>query len=427
MSPFRAVLVLVLLPVVAAPPAHAVADLCLGQVPTIVGTADQDVTGTEGPDVIVATDATSITALGGDDRICVVRELRGKVLAGAGSDQVETVRAKYGVTVLLGSGSDTFVGGGANDTVNAGDADDLVAGLPLGADHISTGGGRDRVLTGANSSIDEVNADVIALGADADQVRVRGSFMPSIDGGRSPDQLFVRSRISGDWSIDAGTGAVSRNGTPMGPVTHVTTYELQKMSWDELTFLGGPKTDELWLSGLRSGRVGDDGPLAVDLGDGADYVWMRSEDVGTIAGGPGSDTLYVEGDKTTSPATALSADLEARTYRLTGRPLTHVPGFERHTFNEVNWSTVNGSAGTDRLTVWGCGNTIRGRGGDDNITGYACDHGPKLGDRIEGGPGNDKLTGSVYRDRLIGGPGRDYAMGGGGGDVCAVEIKEYCR
>src|SRR5689334_23215505 len=110
MSPIRIALPLALLPLLAMPgaPAGAAADDCFGQAATITGTVNQSVVGTEGPDVIVATDARNIQALGGDDLICVIGELDQNLLAGAGNDQVDTTRAIYGVTTRLGGGADTY-------------------------------------------------------------------------------------------------------------------------------------------------------------------------------------------------------------------------------------------------------------------------------------------------------------------------------
>ena len=51
-------------------PSYAAAETCHGQTATIVGDPGTDVTGTEGPDVIVARGAGQ--ALGGDDMICLL-------------------------------------------------------------------------------------------------------------------------------------------------------------------------------------------------------------------------------------------------------------------------------------------------------------------------------------------------------------------
>lgn len=52
--------------------ARAAEQLCLGQVPTIVGAPDEFVVeGTDGPDVIITDGALEVDALGGDDLVCV--------------------------------------------------------------------------------------------------------------------------------------------------------------------------------------------------------------------------------------------------------------------------------------------------------------------------------------------------------------------
>jgi hypothetical protein len=427
MKPVFALVPALLVPLLAAPSSSAAAEeLCFGQTPTIVGTQFGKVTGTEGPDVILTNGANRVLGLGGDDLICVVGELRRRLDAGPGDDQVSTERAQDGVKVRLGSGADTFVGGPSSDYVNAGDQSDVAAGLPPSVDHISTGGRHDEVTSGAGRDSTAPNGDVLSLGPSDDSVRLLGRAVPSIDGGSGSNGISLSSTTGGDWVINAGTGGASIDDVEMGPLVGFRTFRLYSLDWDELEFVGGPAGEDLELAG-RSGRAGDDGPIAVDMGGGGDNVWARSQDVGSVDGGRGRDWLRVEARGTTSRRTGLVADLERGYFHLSGQDRTLTTSWERTSFSEANFSLVNGTDGPDDLLVWGCHTTLRGRGGNDLLVGYECDKGPHAGNRIEGGPGNDKLTGSVYRDRLIGGPGRDYALGGGGGDLCAVETKEYCR
>lgn len=424
----RTLLALAILPALLAPVAAAGAaedTLCLGQVPTIVGTPGGNVRGTEGPDVILATDARVVRGLGGDDLICVVGTVR-RVIAGGGDDQVETLRAEDGTTVKLGAGSDSFTGGSAHDSVDAGDKDDLAAGQPQGSDQIVTGRGRDEVLTGAGSEVDAPNADVIALGPSDDSARVLGSTVPDIDGGKGDNHLKIASSAGGDWVIDNATGAASRNGVAVGPVVGFIDLDLSRLDWDRLRFTGGPRGEDLDLDFL-TGRVKDDGPVAIDMGAGDDNVWVRSQDVGPVVGGSGHDWLRIESAHTTSRRTSLFVDLARGFFSLGDSARSPLAGWEQLSASEADHSTFNGDARPNDLMVWGCGNTFRGAGGDDVLTAYECESGARSGSRLYGGPGDDRLTGGVYRDRLIGGPGRDRGTGGGGGDVCAVEIKDYCR
>ena len=186
--------------------------------------------------------------------------------------------------------------------------------------------------------------------------------------------------------------------------------------------MGGSAGEELDLL-IRSGRVGDDGPVSVDMGGGNDNVWVRSQDAGSVDGGPGKDWLRVEANGTT----ALVADLEREYFHLPGRDRTRIPNWERASFTEANYARVNGTDHADVLWVWGCGTTIRGRGGNDVLDGYQCDHGPRQGNPDRGRAWQRQahrlgLPRPAHRRTWTG----LLRLGGGGGDVCAVEIKEYC-
>ncbi len=93
--------------------------ICAGEPATIVGSAPT-VTGTEGRDVIVTGPATSVRALGGDDRICVTTPRAAgpmDVEAGTGDDAVLLPVADLapGSTIAAGEGRDRFVAGHADD------------------------------------------------------------------------------------------------------------------------------------------------------------------------------------------------------------------------------------------------------------------------------------------------------------------------
>ncbi|GAB6985629.1 hypothetical protein [Nocardioides pyridinolyticus] len=98
------------------PDAARAAETCFGLTPTVVGSPDQEhVEGTDGDDVIVASDRTQVLALGGDDAICVRGAAR--VDAGDGDDRVRSHHRAGRNLVVLGSGSDRFVGSAGRDRV----------------------------------------------------------------------------------------------------------------------------------------------------------------------------------------------------------------------------------------------------------------------------------------------------------------------
>lgn len=107
-------------------PEQSAGVLCMGVVPTIVGTAGADtINGTAGADVI--------TGLGGDDTI-----------AGLGGNDL--ICGNEGADNLLGGpGLDRLQGGLGDDTVTGGDGADVLRGGP-GADRLRGDAGNDRLL-----------------------------------------------------------------------------------------------------------------------------------------------------------------------------------------------------------------------------------------------------------------------------------------
>ncbi len=89
------------------PTAYAAAETCQGQPATIVGTfLQRDLTGTEGPDVVVTNGAIGVKTLGGDDLVCVTdepgRRNGGHLDTGAGDDVVDGTWTLAGIDAVLG-------------------------------------------------------------------------------------------------------------------------------------------------------------------------------------------------------------------------------------------------------------------------------------------------------------------------------------
>ena len=97
------------------PTAYAAAETCQGQPATIVGTfLQRDLTGTEGPDVVVTNGAIGVKTLGGDDLVCVTDEpgrLTGVTLdTGPGDDVVDGTWTLAEDRRGARAGSDTYSG-----------------------------------------------------------------------------------------------------------------------------------------------------------------------------------------------------------------------------------------------------------------------------------------------------------------------------
>lgn len=82
-------------------------------------------------------------------------------------------------------------------------------------------------------------------------------------------------------------------------------------------------------------------------------------------------------------------------------------------------STINGTAGDDRLYGTDADDTINGNGGSDLLDGGGGNdtlNGGEVYDTLRGGPGNDRLFGRGGDDALFGGLGDDWLDGGDGTD-----------
>jgi hypothetical protein len=133
--------------VLPATPAAAAPATCFGLTPTIVGTPGESLTGTPGPDVVVTNGARSVDTLAGADSVCVTGRTF-TVKSGPDDDRVDWTSPRHGGSVDLGGGSDSFVSSAGSSFVDSGDRDDARAGVALGVDTITTGSGRDTVITG---------------------------------------------------------------------------------------------------------------------------------------------------------------------------------------------------------------------------------------------------------------------------------------
>ncbi|MFF9468200.1 MULTISPECIES: hypothetical protein [unclassified Methylobacterium] len=335
----------------------------------VIGGMDADVIETgSGRDVILGdsglvrrdadglAQAVSIdTALGGDDTIRA-GEGDNLVLGGFGSDTIDT---GAGADIVLGdSGEARFELGviasvttldalnGAGDTIRAGDGDNLVLG-GLGGDAITTGTGNDSIV------------------GDQGRASFSGGVMvvlETIDPSAGGDDQIVAG--NGDNLVLGGIGA-DRIVTGMGADM----------------ILGDNGRADLALSAGRAviRRVAATDPLAggddrIEAGDGNDYA-AGGTGADVILGGGGHDVLF--GD-----------------HMLYDRALP------------VNQRAVSiFTAATD-----GGGNdTIEGGAGDDFLYGQQGD------DMLSGGEGDDDITGG--HNVLGGADGDDLINGGDGADV----------
>ncbi|MCW2735440.1 hypothetical protein [Nocardioides sp.] len=394
---------------------------CPGVTATISGTGT--VTGTEGDDVIVADDALTVNALGGNDLICVTGDTYTDVYAGAGDDVVDATLATGGVSATLGAGADTYRGSANGESVTGGEDDDR----DTERDVIDLGsGGFDSVSSGEGG---ETNADEIR---GEGELQLFWSGIPTATsvahaGTGSTFQMLYANEVA-RLKIDTGAGYLSTGPGPRLDLDGFTGFSVRGYSTlRQVTILGSNRDESVSLGWNTSARVtqrvalrGGDDRLSVGL------FARRS----SFSGGDGVDEL-VAGSRS-------RVDLDLARERLTAGSGRKAVRAEANSFEDARLAssvvTLTGTRRTNDLEVNACRATVHGLGGRDEITAFIntpdgarveCGNGRRT--HFLGGPGNDTLVGSAGRDVLVGGPGRDSANGRQGRDTCQAERRTSCE
>jgi Ca2+-binding RTX toxin-like protein len=169
------------------------------------------------------------------------------------------------------------------------------------------------------------------------------------------------------------------------------------------------------LTGDGNANVLTGNGAARTLGGGGDDIVQGAG--GAIDGGAGTDTYrcIVDSDEVAVDLTTGSTD---------GCGAATLAGIENVTANtscdmDTGCPVEIVGDGADNVLVVGACNclaTILAGGGADTLVGTYFVNGPRPGDTLDGGPGNDVLFGLYGDDRLVGGPGADTVFGGRGAD-----------
>ena len=395
--------------------------------------------------------------------------------AGAGDDSIDSGLASD--TVFGGTGDDTINASEGDDTLFGGDdADTFQMGDGLGDDSIVGGeGGTDNDTIDASAltsgvtvlftgdeegTVDGVGTDAtfseienLILTAEDDTLDGSASTEDmSVDGGAGDDSLIGGSGNdtliggAGDDTLEGGAGADSLSGgsgmdyadysnSDAGITINLTTNSLT----------GGHATGDV-IAGI-------DGVIGSDFDDtitgfnavGADYTNVFYGGAGndilnglggadTLFGGDDADTIVlddgfgndvIEGgeggaDNDTIDASSMTSGVTVTFTN--GEEGTINDGTDTASFSEVETfeltdqdDTVNGSASTDAMTVFGGGgnDTITGGSGNDSISGGSGD------DTLTGGDGNDTIDGGTGADTITLADG-DSASGGDGDDTFLI-------
>ena len=408
----------------AADPASAVSAVepptCNGKIATLFeANGPQEIRGTTGNDVIVATEITFVEGKGGNDTICI----RGTqpwtevmVILGDGNDFVDASQsAAKEVFATLAGGDDEYIGSPDHDLVFADGA-----GGTSDVDLIRTGPGVDAVEVGHDGF---PMADTVDLGPDGGSVGVRGVPQASAKLTAGPDGGILGMAGNGIWRVDATTGSLSNGQGQSAPIDGFNRFHFKDVDAAELH--GDSSSEDLLVEGVF--------PFTALMGGGDDAVQLtRTFGKGRIVGGPGRDRVEFYATPGSHGAGDLKLDLGKHQLSGVYRDQTSRSYVDVENANVVGVRTVTlvGDGGANTFEVFSaCSVRLDGRAGKDLLrvgNGYT----PKGCVRpsfVTGGSGNDTLTGSDHRDFLDGGTGQDRAYGRAGRDTCRAEIRVNCE
>ena len=356
------------------------------------------------------------------------------VNAGGGGDTVDATAlaaTNYGtLNINGGEGDDLLTGGAKGDVINGEAGEDRVVGFK-GVDELQGGDGND-VLVWNNG--DGTDRDI--GGAGVDEVEVNGAptvgdvFTARPDPAVPGAVLFERTNLV-KFEIEVQAERLTVNGLggvdqffpdPAAPagLVGLTALTLNGGSaGDRLDggdgadqINGGTGADELFggegsdqINGgdendAITGDGGDDrivggtgsDTLSADAGDDT-IVWNNGDGSDPVnEGGPGFDTVEVNGSATAGDATQFVASAtEASFVR------TNLVGFTLEIAPDNEVLAFNGGGGNDTFKV--------------------LDEGSAMTVAGEGGAGNDELSGADEVDSFFGGSGNDLLTGGAGSDL----------
>ena len=399
--------------------AQARAETCRGITATLVGTPGLPVTGTADRDVVVSNGASSVSALAGDDLVCVTGGTP-YVDAAAGSDTVDAVGSGgAAVTAYLGQGPDRYFGGTGQDTV-------LTFGVAAPNDDdddtVLTYGGNDVVVSGAPN---QPNADTIDLGDGDDVVDFKGTEAlrsGAVAGSTGYDLVYFDLSGKGDWVLDNTIGVGRRGDRNVLNWTSMEKFDLIPTE-GTFRFVGSDATETLDISDALATPHRQ---AAVSMAGGDDVVTIDPDNaIGSVYdGGLGTNTFVAS-----SPASTLSVDLTHARFDV-GIPSTFgeaaVVSFQNATITATE-ASAKGSAAANRLLLRGCRLVGKGLKGKDHIEGSSGGLACKPAAKFVGGKGHDKVIGTSGKDKLVGGKGNDRADGRKGKDTCRTEKRKSCE
>ena len=214
--------------------------------------------------------------------------------------------------MILGAGSDTFLGGPADDQVwgaGNGSTSPGFDDVDTEPDTITTGAGTDLVFSGAAGS---VNHDQIATGPGVDRVTLSSSLAADghLDVGSGANTVQVTLAAAGAWSVDVLEHTITHDGEVTTWSGTIATYAIglaQESSPSTLSFDGSRADEAVSVSGPLTAKLhmrGGDDSIRVSEQLGAGSVYSL---------GPGRDVLSlgsVDSEGAGFTLKSLSVDLD---------------------------------------------------------------------------------------------------------------------
>lgn len=320
----------------------------------------------------------------------------------AGND---SIRAGDGDDIIdLLGGDDEAFGGGGNDRLDGGIGNDRLWG-ELGDDVLLGGDGNDvlRDISGADILIGGAGNDTL----DVNRGATASGDLVRMEGGDGTDRLELTNVTTARVEMDGGTGNDTIIVRYLSGATTVTTG-----LGSDLIYVGLGINAALVFTDFTAGNQGDVLYLGTNFTDSLTN-WSGSDPFSTghlRLVQSGADTL-VQVDRDGRPGAGEFATL------LT---LQNVLADNLTTFNFSGLNpesarppglALTGTVGNDTLRGGDGHDVINGSDGDDDLAG---DRG---NDRLDGGAGADLITGGSGDDTLTGGEGDDRLDGGEGVDT----------
>lgn len=314
-----------------------------------------------------------------------------------GSDIAETLLGGDGNDIIFGNGgADSIDGGGGNDVLSGGADGDMLFGN-AGDDRLDGGNGNDTMTGGVgNDSLE---------GGEGNDVLNGGTGTDAISGSGGEDEIRTQASESYDDTISGGTGKDRIVNLSLGVPLVFKSFDgptrgIETIFGGNAPFSGDGTANifDFRLSTTTTTAmsfVSLINVLYIELGNGADILNATNAS-DTIYGRGGDDVIHGWGGNDTIEAGV-------------GNDVVNGGADNDRILGGDGEDLLNGDGGADLILGQGNVDRLSGGNGDDTLDGGDGLNGG-IGDRVDGGAGNDVLwvRGSEAEfDVILGGAGTD--------------------